>query len=222
MEIMLNRGDSTVIPNAFDEMAADYDVWYDKNPLFQSELEALREVASASFRSVEVGVGSGRFSQAMGIKFGVDPAPNMLALAKDRGVLCVQALAEALPFKESGLDRVFFIFSICFLDDLLRALDEAATVLKKGGVLVIGFIPKDSEWGEFYEQKRRQGHCLYKHATFFRLNDLMASVEKTHFRMIGAASTLFHSPAIQKHQPETPRKGFHPKAGFIVVAAERL
>ncbi|MBW1669974.1 MAG: class I SAM-dependent methyltransferase [Deltaproteobacteria bacterium] len=222
---MSNFYDKGVIPQAskaFDKIAETYDSWYDHNPLFQCELNALNEVVSVSPLSLEVGVGSGRFSQAMGIRFGVDPAPGLLALAKSRGVVSIQAMAESLPFQKNSLEQIFFIFSLCFLEDSFKALEEAAGVLKTGGLLIIGFVPKDSNWGNLYEQKKQEGHLLYKYASFFYLEDLLSNIDKAHFRIVGGASTLFQSPKLKKYHTEKPIKGLHPKAGFIVLLAERL
>ena len=222
---MSNFFDKGVIPQAskaFDEIAEAYDSWYDYNPLFQCELNALNEVVSVSPLSLEVGVGSGRFSQALGIQYGVDPAPRLLALAKNRGVVSIQAMAEALPFEKNSLEQIFFIFSLCFLEDSFKALQEAAGVLKIGGLLIIGFVPKDSSWGNLYEQKKQEGHLLYKYASFFCLEDLLSNINKAHFRIVGGASTLFQSPKLKKNHTEKPIRGLHSKAGFIVLVAERL
>ena len=222
---MSNFFDKGVVPQAskaFDEIAESYDSWYDYNPLFQCELNALNDVVSVSPLSLEVGVGSGRFSQAFGIRYGVDPAPGLLALAKNRGVVSIQAMAEALPFKKNSLKQIFFIFSLCFLEDSFKALHEAAGVLKKGGLLIIGFVPKDSNWGNLYEQKKQEGHLLYKYASFFCLEDLLSNIEKAHFRIVGGVSTLFQSPKLKKYHTEKPIRGLHSKAGFVVLVAERL
>jgi SAM-dependent methyltransferase len=216
---------NSVIPQAskaFDEIPEAYDSWYDNNPLFYCEVNALNEAVSVSPLSLEVGIGSGRFSQAMGIRYGLDPAPRLLALANNREVASIQALAEALPFKKNSLEQIFFIFSFCFLENSFKALQEAAGALKRGGLLIVGFVPKNSNWGSFYEKKKQEGHPLYKYATFFCLEDLLKKIEKAPFRILGGVSTLFQSPKLKKYHSETPVKWLDPKAGFIVLVAERL
>ena len=99
---------------AFDEIAEVYDAWYEDNVLFQCELGALRKITPASLLSLEVGVGSGRFSQALGIQYGVDPAPRLLKLSKDRGIVPIQAKAEDLPFKKDSLNRSISSFLCVF------------------------------------------------------------------------------------------------------------
>lgn len=216
---------NSVIPQAskaFDEIPEAYDSWYDNNPLFHCEVTALNEAVSVSPLSLEVGIGPGRFSQALGIRYGVDPAPGLLALANNREVICIQAVAENLPLKKNSLEQIFFIFSFCFFENSFKALLEAASALKRGGLLIVGFVPKDSNWGIFYEKKRQEGHPLYKYASFFCLKDLLTNIEKAPFRIVGGVSTLFQSPELEKYHPETPVKGLDPKAGFIVLVAERL
>lgn len=217
-----NKGIIPQASEAFNEIAETYDSWYDDNPLFKCELNALNVVVSVSPLSLEVGVGSGRFSQALGIRYGVDPASRLLALAMNRGVVSIQAKAEALPFRKNSLEQVYFIFSLCFLENSSKALQEAAVVLKTGGLLIIGFVPKDSKWGSLYEQKKQEGHPLYKYASFFCLENLLSNIEKAHFRIVGGTSILFQSPNLKKYHPEKPIKGLHSKAGFIVLVAERL
>ena len=55
---------------------------------------------------LDVGVGTGRFAHALGIPVGVDPSPNMLALAAARGIVTHEARAEALPFAPESFDSV--------------------------------------------------------------------------------------------------------------------
>jgi len=217
-----NRGIIPQASEAFDEIADIYDAWYDDNPLFQCEILALNEVVSVSPLSLEVGVGSGRFTQALGIRYGLDPAPGLLTLAKNRRVFSVQGVAESLPFGENTLEQIFFIFSLCFLKDPFKALQEAAAVLKTGGLLIIGFVPRHSSWGVFYEQKKQKGHPLYKYASFLSLNDLVTYIDKAHCRIEVGVSTLFQSPKLKKYRIEKPVKGLHSRAGFIVLAARRL
>ena len=63
--------------NPFDENAEHYDVWFDTQrgrSVFESETLCLRPLASGVFRPwLEVGVGTGRFAQALGVEHGIDP-----------------------------------------------------------------------------------------------------------------------------------------------------
>jgi hypothetical protein len=84
----------------FDGHADRYDAWFDPpdgKTLFENELAALRLLWRDTFHPArEIGVGTGRFAQALGIKHGVDPARSALALASARGVETIPGRGEAL------------------------------------------------------------------------------------------------------------------------------
>ena len=50
---------------------------------------------------MEIGVGSGRFAQPLGVKIGIDPSRNMLKFAKERGIQVIRGGGENLPFKDN-------------------------------------------------------------------------------------------------------------------------
>lgn len=83
----------------FNELANKYDSWFDSHPaVFQSELEALKKLIPKSGDGLEVGVGSGRFSAALGIKTGLEPSVVLSNLARSRGINVYEGVAESLPF----------------------------------------------------------------------------------------------------------------------------
>ena len=71
----------------------------------------------ATENSLEIGVGTGRFAEALKIRYGVDPAPKMLELARPRGIDTVLGYAEKLPFHNDTFDSVFMITTLCFVQD---------------------------------------------------------------------------------------------------------
>jgi ubiquinone/menaquinone biosynthesis C-methylase UbiE len=120
--------------------------------LFENEVAAVRLLWHDGFRpALEVGVGTGRFAQALGVGLGVDPAAGALRLAEGRGVEVKQARGEALPFPEAAFGGVLMIATLCFADNPSGLLREAARVLRPEGRLLIGDIPGDSPWGDFYQ-----------------------------------------------------------------------
>jgi SAM-dependent methyltransferase len=117
----------------FEELAQEYDAWFEKYPLvYQSELLALRKLLPATPRSLEIGVGTGRFAAPLGIALGVEPARAMAAIAGKRGVHVCVALAESLPFADRAFAVVLMVTVICFLPDPVRALGEALRILEPG------------------------------------------------------------------------------------------
>jgi len=63
--------------------------------------------------------------------------------------------AEHLPFADLRFDFVLMAFCICYFNDLHVAFKEALRVLKVQGVLVVGFLDKNSVIGQDYEKRKR-------------------------------------------------------------------
>ncbi|QGF22552.1 class I SAM-dependent methyltransferase [Raineyella fluvialis] len=142
--------------DAFDSLASDYDAWYDRHtPEFAAELRAVQAMLDAPDGSsqpraadrLEIGVGTGRFAAALGIRFGLEPAPRMAAYARDRGIATVIGVAEELPFADSAFAVTAFITSLCFVADPLRALREAHRVTRAEGSIVVAYLEPESEAG---------------------------------------------------------------------------
>ena len=172
----------------FDRMAEDYDKWYEEHPEeYGVELSCLR-----SFRwespSLEVGVGTGRFSSALGIDVGLDAALKPLILAMRRGTLVVQGFSENLPFRDSSFKTVFFITSLCFLDPR-KSFKEAHRILKLGGHIIACIIPRDSPLGREYSS--RGGKSVFRFANFLSLDELVELGEELGMSLQGVCDTLF-------------------------------
>lgn len=216
----------------FDRLAEEYDAWFDgegKLP-FQIELEAFRAVIAAlpqkrailSLRPwLEVGVGSGRFAQSLGIDVGLDPSKKLLAIARRRGVNVILGRGEALPFPDGSFGTIFLIVTICFVPDPRPVLSECRRVLREDGRLVIGFIPRDSPWGRLYVEEGKQGHPFYSRARFYSIRELKDLLLEKGFEPERLVSTLFQSPG-EVREPEAPQEGFDQRAGFVVMVARRM
>jgi ubiquinone/menaquinone biosynthesis C-methylase UbiE len=90
----------------------------------------------------------------------------MLKCAVERGVFCIQGVAEALPFQGDAFDYALIVTTICFVEDAKATLREVRRVLKPSGHVVIGFIDETSELGQLYS-KRQDQNIFYREATFF-------------------------------------------------------
>lgn len=205
--------------SAFNKHAEEYDEWYRKGQgllIFESEVRAI-EVLSIKGFGVEVGVGTGVFASRLRVPLGVDPALSMIKIAKKRGVEVVQALAGSLPFKNECLDYVLLIFTICFLRDTHASLKEAWRVLKHRGNLIIGFIPRTSEWGKLYLKKKAEGHKLYKYANFYTLDEVEEMLKKEKFKIKRCSATLLEKPkTLATAEEPSSSVGKH---GFICIKA---
>jgi len=109
--------------------------------------ERKRWVPHAHGNVLELGVGSGLnlpFYDAAKVTrvTGIDPSAPLLEKAATRAssapvaVELLQGHAESLPFADRSFDTVLVTYSLCSVEDPLRALVEARRVLRPDGELV--------------------------------------------------------------------------------------
>jgi SAM-dependent methyltransferase len=203
----------------FERYAAAYDAWFDVYPwAFRSEVKALRHFWPGEGDAVEVGVGSGRFAEALGVRWGVEPSPAMRAMAKCRGIEVVDGVAEALPFEEGRFQAVLMVTTLCFLDDPERALAECRRVLKPSGLFVTGFVDARSELGRQYEQHRDQSR-FYGEARFWSVPEVVSALMRAGFAAPRMVQTLFRPPGeLREEEPVRPGYG---EGAFVAMAARR-
>jgi len=210
---------------AFNDYAENYDQWFDSpdgKALFSAEVEAVRVLTKRlEHPFLEIGVGTGRFAKELGIDFGIDPSVKMLIMAVTRGIKTKKAEGEALPFSDDSFGAVFILFTICFVRDPEKVLTEAKRVLKAGGGLIIGFINRESPWGELYMRKKAEGHPIYRGANFYTVGDVVTMIEEAGMKIKAFSSTLCQSPS------EMPYKGpvhsdFVKDAGFVCILAGKI
>jgi SAM-dependent methyltransferase len=205
----------------FDSLASDYDAWFEEGGrlIFASEVEALRQALSLLPKPwVEVGVGSGRFAQALGIDIGLDPSAKLLKIARNRGVSVFSGWGEEMPFQDGVFGTAFFVVTLCFVDSPAKILSEAARILRSDGKVVLGLVLKESPWGQLYQRKKEMGHRFYRYATFYSYGEIGVFLKQTGFSVEKVVSTLFQHPGGVNHI-ELPRQGFSADAGFTVILA---
>jgi SAM-dependent methyltransferase len=124
----------------FGRRAASYD---ELRPAIPGLDDALVRTGDLRGRRVlDVGCGTGRFTEALATRygarvFGVDPAPEMLEVARRReipGAAFKQAPAERLPFKDGWFERATMVL-VCHLVDRPVAFAEIRRVLRDDGRL---------------------------------------------------------------------------------------
>lgn len=202
--------------SSFNENATDYDIWFDNNnDLYQAELNALRYFIPENKNGIEIGVGTGRFAVPLGIRIGVEPAPQMAELARQRGVDVVEGIAESLSIEDSSFDFAVMVTVVCFLDDVLQSFREAFRILKPSGLLIVGFIDRESELGQKYNQKKAHS-MFYRDATFYSVNELETLLIKAGFSAFSYRQTLLP----EESSLLTVKDGYG-SGGFIVVCAHK-
>ncbi|MFH2068317.1 MAG: class I SAM-dependent methyltransferase [Candidatus Omnitrophota bacterium] len=202
----------------FDRYYKKYDAWYERNTFaYLSELKAIKKVLPKKGKGLEIGVGTGRFASALGIRYGVDPSENMLGIARKRGIDAHLSYGERLPFEDSVFDYAVIIITICFVRNTLKVLIEARRVLKKEGRIILGIVDRDSFLGRFYQKKKS---VFYKQAKFFSVGELTDLLKKTGFGRFSYYQTIYNLPE-KIGSIQNPGKGFG-KGGFVVVSAKKV
>jgi len=209
----------------FDTHADEYEAWYDTEvgkAIFAMEVDCLKPLLYGYSRPyLEVGVGSGRFAQALGIEYGVEPAPALAHMAKARGVRVTEATGEGLPFPEKMFGGILIAFTLCFLDKPQKALQEAWRVLQPEGGFVLGLILRNSPWAEYYAGKGREGHPIYSKARFFSKDEVESLLRMCGFKVLDYRSTLFQPPGRSTYKHESSVLGHFQSAGFVAIVSSK-
>jgi ubiquinone/menaquinone biosynthesis C-methylase UbiE len=203
----------------FETYHRRYDDWFVRHAAaYQSELLAVRALLPWRGLGLAIGVGTGRFAAPLGVQVGIDPARKVLDYAANRGILTVQAIAEALPFSDSSIDYALSVTTICFVDDATAMLTEAHRVLKPGGELVIAFIDRTSDLGQDY-LAHQAGNVFYREATFYSADEVEQLLRDTGFTEPAWVQTL--SKTLEEtDEIESLRAGYG-QGAFVAVKANR-
>jgi SAM-dependent methyltransferase len=220
--------DSKMIANdvaeAFSLYAEDYDRWFDDpkgRMLFELEVKAIRLLMKdISPPFLEIGVGSGRFAAALGIRYGVEPAEALLEMAKKRGIKVEKAFGENLPFPNGIFGGVFILFTLCFVKEPPIVLSEAKRVLRNGGKLILGIINRESPWGKLYQTKAAEGHPIYRHARFYNPKEVVALLQAAKLTVEAFSSTLCQPPS-ENLLEEPAHDRLIEDAGFVCIRARK-
>ena len=203
----------------FDEHVSQYEQWYEDHPeVYQSEILALQEQfleMPQNIKGIEVGLGTGRFSEPLGIKEGIEPSLEMAKKAFDRGIEIMKGKAEHLPYSALQFDFVLFV-TICHFSNVKKALSEAFRVLKSDGAIIIGFLDKERSIAKSYMGKRDRSN-FYRTATFYSVSELEQLLKKSGFKNMKYNQTLFGELESIK-EVQIPKTG-HGLGSFVTVKA---
>jgi SAM-dependent methyltransferase len=161
---------------------------------------------------------------------GIDPSPYMLDIASDnlgRRVDLYRGFAEDLPFDDNSFNHAFFLTTLEFVDDPVRAVEEACRVAKDK--VFIGFLNRFALKGV---QRRLQGvfsHSIYNRARFFSVWELKALVRdlmgpvpvnwRTVLQLPNASAKLFQTIEQSGFVQRSPFGAF---AGLVVTLVPRF
>jgi len=201
----------------FDNYSDEYDQWFEKNrDLYEAELEAIRQCLPAGeAEGMEVGVGSGKFAAPLGIKIGVEPSEEMAIKARSLGIDVSPGVAEALPFDDERFDFLLMVTTICFVDDPGTSFSEAFRVLKTGGVIVVGFVDRESEIGRRYSEIK-ETDTFYRDATFYSATEVLQLLQDAGFTIADVRQTL-----VPGEPPATVLEGFGTGSFVVITGAKK-
>jgi SAM-dependent methyltransferase len=203
----------------FEKYAEQYESWFEKNRwVYEAELRAVKAMMPEVGSGVEIGVGTGRFAGPLGIKNGVEPSKRMRDFAQKRGIRAVGGVAEDLPYDDLRFDFVLMVTTICFIDDIGKALMEAYRVLSNRGVLIIGFVDRDSKIGKIYMEKQKE-NVFYSEATFFSVAELVECINRAGFTGLTFNQTIFGTLA--ETAEDEPVKPGYGDGSFVVIRGRK-
>ncbi|KQC04715.1 MAG: methyltransferase type 11 [Methanoculleus sp. SDB] len=173
----------------FERYAGEYDAWYDVHrSVYHAELARIQSVLPpVDARSVEVGVGSGRFAGPLGIRLGIEPSRALGGMAYRRGIDVIRGRAESLPLRDNSCSLALLVTVLCFLDDPHGALAELYRIVVPGGALVIGFLERDGPVVRTYLREGEKGRFL-SHARFFSSDEVRGLLRQAGFSVLSGDS----------------------------------
>ncbi len=202
----------------FDRLSARYDRWFEEHDrVYDAEIEAIEALLPPFEKGVEIGVGTGRFAEPLGIEMGVEPSSKMAEYAKSRGIQVLHGVAERLPLPDRSFDLVLMVTTICFVDDPNAALREIYRILVPGGHILVGFVDKETPLGQHYLARQAQSD-FYRSARFFSAEEVHELLQKTGFVECRAVQTLF-GPDLE-HMETSIQDGYG-EGAFVVFRCQK-
>lgn len=199
----------------FAENVERYDKWFEKHyDVFLAELATIDKIMPKHQRGIEIGVGTGRFAAPLGIRFGIDPVPQMLKRAVARGIKAQKGYAENIPYPDASFDYVLMTTTICFLDDIPKAFSEVARILQDQGNFTVAFIDKDSPIGQNYQ--KRKDNTFYAHACFYTPDGIYQHLTDAGFEIKTTYQTLLPETDCQFKCCEGYGRG-----SFVVINSQK-
>jgi hydroxymethylpyrimidine/phosphomethylpyrimidine kinase len=221
-------------PSAFKEAADDFDAWFDKNKaIFESELLAIRHFLKNPENAVSIGVGSGLFDSKLGIRYGVEPSEGMAELARRKGIEVEIGAAEDVPFPDERFDTVLLGTVLSYANDPQQAVNEAFRILKRGGHVVVSFLPREGSYAMLYDlaslHRRHDPVTSPEHpypvkfiqgAHWLSTAEVTAFLKNAGFEKLEFVQTLTKHPKFSNDEIEKPVEGYD-RGDYIVVRGRK-
>lgn len=203
----------------FEKYTSQYEAWFEAHYFtYQSELLAVRQMLPGEGEGIEIGLGSGRFATPFGIRYGIEPSQKMIEVAVQKQLRVIKGIAEALPIGDAKFDFALMVTTICFLDEIEKALQEIYRILRPNGVVIIGFVDKKSPIGREY-RKHKKKNVFYRVATFYSVREVFKYLRRTGFYHFESNQTIFRDlNLIIEIEPVKPGYGL---GSFVVIKGKK-
>ncbi len=185
---------------------ASYDAWY--GTTFGSLCHRLEKDAIFSLvkfkpgdKVLDAGCGTGVYLEellCLGLNVtGVDEDEDMLKYSanfRGRGSTLIKATLQNLPFEPSTFDKVISVCTLEFVDDPSHVLTELSRVLKKDGILLLGFLNKNSPWARRRRKNEKDPASIWHGVRFFGLPNIAGLAFNASLRMKGFKGAVYFPP----------------------------
>jgi SAM-dependent methyltransferase len=170
---------------------------------FQAVLRAVGDVTDKDV--LDIGCGDGLYAAALARSgarvVGLDRSRPVLRAASIRAgeagarVQTVSGEATSLPFTDEAFDVVVAVTVLCFVKSPERLFEEAARLLRPGGILVVGELGRWSTWALWRRLKGVLGYRTWGAATFWTPGRLRALARGSGLVPGPVTAAVFHPPA---------------------------
>jgi SAM-dependent methyltransferase len=128
---------------------------------------------------------------------GVDEDGTLLEYAsrsRGKGAVLVKAAIQDLPFEPGSFDKVISVCTLEYVSDPLPAFKELTRVIKNDGVLLIGFLNKNSPWAVRRMEKGKDISSVWHGVRFYGLADMDGLAQKSGLKMTGYKGAIYFPP----------------------------
>jgi len=203
----------------FQKHTGQYENWFAEHRwVYEAELRAVRALIPEIRRGLEIGVGTGRFAEPLGIQTGLEPSVRMGDIARKKGIDVLDGVAEYLPFDDGQFDLALMVTTVCFLDDIDQAFREAHRVLASDGFFIAGIVYRNSPIGQKYVTHQHES-VFYKLATFFSVDEIVTIMRQSGFTDFRFRQTIF-SRLSETREDEPVTTGYG-EGSFVAIRGRK-
>lgn len=227
----------------FDQLAAEYDSWYQTSlgSLADAlEREAVLGLAGAvnGRIALDASCGTGHYALALARRgarvTAVNVSAPMLSLARKKAqqaelpLAPVRAALEHPPFRPGSFDLIICVLALEFVADPAAVVAELARLQPPGGRLVIGVLGRFSFWALWRRLKGLFQPLLWQRARFFSRKAAVSLLRAAGYQTVVERQAIYFPPvnsagalAVLRRLEGAGRRWTPGTAAFLVVSGIR-